>query len=189
MAISRQQILAAIAAETAERSGPMPAWLIAVAVNAKTTAARNAIDAELIALRAAGLIDCRGNRAQGSGITLADAGRTELTHQRRTQPTPAIETPAAHAQAAAEPASARDVAPSPPPREPVTTPTPKPEPAADPELVEYKRQPALYALLCDLAGLIGERLHDAFEDDDLDEMARLRGLGRRIQYHTGGPRS
>tara|TARA_B100000700_G_C15038220_1_gene853877 strand:+ start:1713 stop:2255 length:543 start_codon:yes stop_codon:yes gene_type:complete len=180
MTISRQQILAAIAAETAERSGPMPAWLVAVAVNAKTTAARNAIDAELIALRSAGLIDCRGNRAQGSGITLTDAGRAELDRLRRAKPV---------AQTSDASVPTREVAATPPPREPVATPIPTPEPAADPELVEYKRQPALYALLCDLASLVGEHLHEAFEDDDLDEMARLRGLGRRIQHHTGGPRT
>jgi|GEM_PF-3747432 len=178
MAISRQQILAAIAAETAERSGPMPAWLVTVAVGAKAEATRNAIDAELVCLRQAGLIDCRGSAAQGSGITLTDAGRAELTRQRRAKPAPE-----------AAPAPARAAVSTPAPREPAAEPAPLPESPAGPEIVTPAASPELYVLLCDLAGLVGERLHDAFEDGDLDGMARLRGLGQRIQHHTGGPRS
>lgn len=171
MAATRRAILSAIAAETAERSGPMPPWLVPVAVNARGKAERHAVAAELIAMRAAGLIDCRGNHAQGSGVTLTDAGRAEL---RRTKPL----AKSTDAKRACRPTS---------PSEPVPTPVPATAPTIDPEHVGHD-QPALFALLCDLAGMVSERLAIARETADIDEMARLRGLGKRIQHHTGGPR-
>ena len=120
MAINRRQILAAIDAETAERSGPMPAWLVAIAVNAKTPAARNGVDAELIALRQARLIDCRGNQAQGSGLVLTEAGRQALRElnrgkgtpppaPRRAAEAPTRHTPLAHADTAPPGAATPDV--------------------------------------------------------------------------------
>lgn len=55
----------------------MPVWLVEVAANAKTKHEREFVATELISLRQAQLIEC--HRVNGaSGISLTEAGRTEL---------------------------------------------------------------------------------------------------------------
>lgn len=210
MAVTRHAILTAIAAETAERNGPMPAWLVGVAVNAKD-GARKTVDAELVVMRAEGLIDY--HRDAGT-LALTDAGRQALRDSRRAnpaqaapkpkpQPKPNTDTqprrPAVSAvdQSPAIPEKVRQVAakpltrqgskvaqpaPAPAPAPPPPPPAP-PAPPADPERVDPERQPELATLLCDLAGELAQRLHQAHQAGDTETLQRYRALGQRLQRH------
>ncbi|MBB3231721.1 hypothetical protein [Halomonas stenophila] len=218
MAIDRRTILAAIAAETAERSGPMPAWLVPIAVNAKSKAEQNAVDAELVALRAAGLIDYHRDGGTGSGLELTAEGRQALKDLNQGKPEitpqpkaePKVKPDAARRQSAV---SAVDQSPVPPKKlgqyasKPLTRqgsevdesspapapapPPPPPEPPAppaDPERVDPEHQPELAVLLCDMAGHLADGLRSARIAGDLEQTQRLSQLARRLQRHTGGPR-
>ncbi|GEK71578.1 MULTISPECIES: hypothetical protein [Halomonas] len=186
MAIDRRAILAAIAAETADRSGPMPAWLVPVAVNAKDKAASNAADAELGALRAEGLIDYQRDGGTGSGVMLTDAGRQALRALNRGKPAKAcpVTKPAPTPQPQAPKAKT-----APTPAAPASTPPPPPAPPAppaDPERVDPERQPELHGLLCELGELVGECLGEALLTENLTEIARLHRLVTKLIEHTPG---
>ncbi|MDX1464105.1 MAG: hypothetical protein R3215_00200 [Halomonas sp.] len=181
MAISRRAILAAIAAETAERSGPMPAWLVTIAVNARSKADQTAVDAELVALRAAGLIDYHRDGGTGSGLELTAEGRQALKDLNQGKSGPRLpDKPKPKPAPAAAPSPAP--APAPPPPEP-------PAPPADPERVDPDAQPQLYGLLLQLGSVLIEDLEAATAGRDLYRALHLNDLAKRVLRHTGGPRS
>ncbi|SDK31338.1 hypothetical protein [Billgrantia gudaonensis] len=194
MAASRRAILGAIQAESRERRGPVPIHLVAIAVNAGSERDQQDVERKLKGLRSAGLIALRQD-LRGSGLVLTDAGRVEL------------EQPDA-------PGSAKPAATPAPPPDPEPTHEPEPEPEPEPpheparcdcgatltaEEVNYATQcerctrwghdPECYALLCDLGGLVAERLAAAREAGDLAEAYRLKGLAVRVLQATGGPRA
>lgn len=188
MAIDRRTILAAIAAETAERSGPMPAWLVTIAVNAKSKADQNAVDAELVALRTAGLIDYHRDGGTGSGLELTAEGRQALKDLNQGKPGPKL--PAKpKSKPKSKPPAAPSPAPTPAPAPPPLPPESPPSSPTAPEVVTHAASPELFTLLCDLAGLVSDGIAAAMAAGDLQEAQRLGGLGLRIQHHTGGPRS
>ncbi|MGM0913741.1 MAG: hypothetical protein ACQEXC_00545 [Pseudomonadota bacterium] len=194
MALDRRTVLAAIAAETADRSGPMPVWLVEVAANTKTKPERDFVATELIALRQAQLIDChRQNGA--SGVSLTEAGRAELRalNQGKRKPSPLHsgpdagprppQTPTATGQLRSSAPGVREVQ-APPPAQQDTRPYLDLErlERLDPEL-----QPRLYALMMQLGQVLVEDLAVATESRDLRRAQRLNDLARRVLRHTRRP--
>jgi DNA-binding MarR family transcriptional regulator len=64
--------------------------LVAIAVNAKTEAARTDVDAMLLGLRQEGLIAYRRDAHRGNGLVVTDAGRA-LAESKTPEPAPAAE--------------------------------------------------------------------------------------------------
>lgn len=169
----------------------MPVWLVPVAANARTRADRESVDALVIELRQAQLIDChRQNGA--SGISLSEAGRAELR---------ALNQGKAPKAWAARPAPAPAPAPTPVPA-PAPTPAPNPIPAppvaAEPvattpaspgalaacERVDPEAQPRLYALLLALGQVVTADLAAAIEARDLRRAEHLYALALGVQRHA-----
>lgn len=171
----RHTVLTAIAEETRARRGPMPPRLVPIASNCKTTADRDAVNAELIMLHAEGLIQHVTDPLRGNGVMLTEAG------QRARQLSPTQR----------DPAPSRPVAPKPATPSSAPSPTPPPEPAVpagglpDPERIDPECQPELAVLLCDLAGVLTERLSAARLAGDVERLARYRDLANRLQRHLG----
>lgn len=176
----RHTVLTAIAEETRARRGPMPPRLVPIASNCRTQADRNAVEALLITLHAEGLIQHTRDAIRGNGVMLTEAGK------RARQLPPAQR----------EPAPTRPVAPKPATPASAPSPTPPPDPEApadtlpDPERIDLERidpecQPELAALLCDLAGVLTERLSTARLAGDVADMTRYRDLANRLQRHLG----
>ncbi|MDN3524336.1 hypothetical protein QWY79_03545 [Halomonas sabkhae] len=173
MATARHSILTAIAEESRARRGPMPPQLVPIACNCRTAADRDAINAELITLHAEGLIQHVADPLRGNGVMLTEAGQ--------------------HAQRGADHTSA--TASTKPPESPPAAPAtpapdetrPEPEPASMPgiEPIDPQHQPELAALLCDLAGVLTERLSAARLAGDTERLHHYRGLANRLQRHLG----
>ncbi|MDR5857934.1 hypothetical protein FZZ93_02505 [Halomonas eurihalina] len=171
----RHTVLTAIAEETRARRGPMPPRLVPIASNCRTEADRNAVEALLITLHTEGLIQHTRDAIRGNGLMLTEAG------QRARQLPPARREPAPTPPVPPKPAASSSV-PSP-------TPPPEPETPADslpaPERIDPECQPELAALLCDLAGVLTERLSTARLAGDVADMTRYRDLANRLQRHLG----
>jgi len=179
VALDRRTLLAAIAAETADRSGPMPVWLVEVAANAKTHPERDFVATELIALRQAQLIEC--HRVNGaSGISLTEAGRTELRelNQGKRQLSPLHATPAPASPPMPDALGERQVK---------VPPAPDAGPLPDLERLDPELQPRLYALMIELGQVLVEDLAIATEARDLRRAQRLNDLARRVLRHTRRP--
>lgn len=132
--------------------------LVAIAVNAKTEAARTDVDAMLLGLRQEGLIAYRRDAHRGNGLVVTDAGRA-LVESKAAEPS-------AHR---AETAICQ----------------PAPDAEARPERVDPATQPELFTLLCDMGSVISERLAVAIEAGDLHQAARMQQLGRQVLRHVG----
>ncbi|MDY7117146.1 hypothetical protein RAN53_12395 [Halomonas sp. SSL-5] len=203
MALDRRTVLAAIAAETADRAGPMPVWLVEVAANAKTRPERDFVATELIALRQAQLIEChRQNGA--SGVSLTEAGRAELRelNQGKRQPSSLHSAPSSlHCDPSSAPSSLHSDTGSPHsppmPDAPVgapmgesqvkTPPAPDAGPLPDLERLDPELQPRLCALMIELGQVLVEDLATATEARDLRRAQRLNDLARRVLRHTRRP--
>ncbi|WP_162899913.1 hypothetical protein [Halomonas sp. JS92-SW72] len=183
MALDRRTVLAAIAAETADRSGPMPVWLVEVAANAKTKPERDFVATELIALRQEQLIEChRQNGA--SGISLTEAGRAELRALNQGKPSPAASRPA--------PTPAAPVPPGAPPVSEVVSESAPPAPPGDAllpvaEILDPIDQPRLYALVMALSRVTMSELEAAIETRDLARARELQALLDGVRRHLGRP--
>ncbi|NAW33222.1 hypothetical protein [Halomonas alimentaria] len=198
MALDRRTVLAAIAAETADRAGPMPVWLVEVAANAKTKAERDFVATELISLRQAQLIDChRQNGA--SGVSLTEAGRAELRELNQSKRQPS----AFHGEPISAPSylhfdtsslHSDTGSPQSPPmpdalgeRQVKAAPPPDSGPLPDLERLDPDLQPRLYALMMQLGQVLVEDLALATEARDLRRAKRLDDLARRVLRHTRRP--
>lgn len=142
--------------------------LVAIAVNAKTEAARNDVGAELLGLRQEGLIAYRRDLHRGNGLVVTDAGRALVEGK------------------AAEPSTNRADSPICQPEKGAETPVCQPAPDAEtqPERIDPARQPALYGLLCDMGGVVSECLAAAIDAGDLHQAARMQHLGRQVLRHV-----
>lgn len=203
MALDRRTVLAAIAAETADRAGPMPVWLVEVAANAKTKPERDFVATELIALRQAQLIEC--HRVNGaSGISLTEAGRAELrelnqggrqpsAHQGEPIKAPSylhFDTSSLHSETGAPHSPPMPDAPVGAPmgeRQVKAPPSPDSGPLPDLERLDPELQPRLCALMIELGQVLVEDLAVATEARDLRRAQRLNDLARRVLRHTRRP--
>lgn len=150
-------MLRAILEECEQRRGPTPAVLVAIAVNAKMEAARTDVDAMLLGLRQDGLIAYRRDAHRGDGLVVTDAGRALIEGK------------------AAEPSAHRAE---------TAICQPAPDAEARPERIDPAKQPALYALLCDMGGVVSECLAAAIDAGDLHQAARMQRLGYQVLRHT-----
>ena len=191
MALDRRTVLAAIAAETEDRAGPMPVWLVEVAANAKTRSERDFVASELIALRQAQLIEChRQNGA--SGVSLTEAGRAELRelNQGKRKPSPLHCAPDAGPQHLQTPTATGQLRSSVPGVREVQVPPPAQQdtrPYLDLERLDPDLQPGLCALMIELGQVLVEDLAIATEARDLRRAQRLNDLARRVLCHTRRP--
>lgn len=142
--------------------------LVSIAVNAKTEAARNEVDATLLTLRQEGLIAYRRDAHRGNGLVVTTAGRALIEGK------------------AAEPADNRADSPICQPEKRAETPVCQPAPDAEarPDRIDPAKQPALYALLCDMGGVVSECLAAAIDAGDLHQAARMQRLGYQVLRHT-----
>lgn len=197
MALDRRTVLAAIAAETSDRAGPMPVWLVEVAANARTRPQRDFVAAELINLRQAQLIEChRQNGA--SGVSLTEAGRAELRALNQGK----RKSSALHGEPVSAPSylhfdtsslrSDTGSLHSPPMPDALgerqmKAPPPDSGPLPDLEAVDPELQPRLYSLVMALAKVAMADLSDAIETRDLARARERQRLLDRVHRHLGRP--